>query len=356
MGKNKDEEEQQQKQSYHDDECYSCFNIIEEWRSAYFKVLGIRYPPRTRKGTVTTAASTNNTTKSASGKIRSIRITNLAPLFNRTDCSTVRNESVESLISLYEEATGASNNSAGATANSSTRTTHLPFDEQWMKSALDIQSNLDQMAQWLEEKKDAFVSVEMSPEEASLIQSTATSFVATTANEIESLRQLIPRTIIGDSQLFHHRTAIVQILLGTLKERIAEPFGQLSKQRHRLAIQLWHHPLECRYVADGRLVKFLPTRPRHVLHGNFLDSYTRTAHQYLQSRDDTRQQRPVSSLLNSSKRTLSPSEELTKHMSDMDSIYGIDNFSTGSTTGEKLVQQPKKKKFILMIPWPRQCH
>jgi hypothetical protein len=149
---------------------------------------------------------------------------------------------------------------------------------QWTMTAQHVQSNIESMARWILQKKLLYVSVEMSVEEASLIQSTVTSFTATTANEIESLRKLIsPSTdATTHSHLHHHRTAIVQILLARLKEDIIEPFGLLQKQRSRTAIRLWQNPLECKLVVHGsERHKFMPTRKSHRLHTDFCASYQR---------------------------------------------------------------------------------
>ena len=75
-----------------------------------------------------------------------------------------------------------------------------PHQDVWMESALEIDSNMNDMARWIVQKKVVFASLEMAQDEASLIQSTVTSFVATTATEIESLRNLID----SNKQLHHH--------------------------------------------------------------------------------------------------------------------------------------------------------
>ena len=236
--------------------------------------------------------------------------------------------------------------------------------DHWTQTALEIQSNLDTMAQWIRQKRLAFSSVDtMNNQEASLVQSTVTSFTATTANEIESLRKLItPDTSSQHQQLAQHRTGIVQILLSQLKERIAEPFGQLQALRSRKAIQLWQNPMQCTLLQiqsskkkrtssdddldavlglqDGgdedaaslrrrRRQLFQPQRPTHRLHANFVASYEQDTDD-----DETEMEQPQSVLFSrSSKRSL---PESTTH----------DN---GSSLNQEQ-QQRKHVRFNLLKP------
>lgn len=115
----------------------------------------------------------------------------------------------------------------------------------WTENALRIQSDLHRMARWILSKQYDYVGLNMPDDEASLIQSTVTSFAATTASELETLRKLIPDT---SSTLAGHRNGIVQILLSELQEKITQPFGILQKQRTRISVQLWQHPWQCQLV------------------------------------------------------------------------------------------------------------
>jgi hypothetical protein len=139
----------------------------------------------------------------------------------------------------------------------------------WMNTALQIQNNLEEMARWIRQKRPEYCGVQMSDAEASLIQSTIMSFTATTATEIESLRGLIAPQ--ESEQRTHHQTSIVQILLGRLKEEIAEPFGKMQKRRKRAAVRLWQHPLECKLFDSSH--RFCPKRPPHKLRFDFLSAY-----------------------------------------------------------------------------------
>jgi hypothetical protein len=143
-----------------------------------------------------------------------------------------------------------------------------PFDEQedmdgsregrhkhnhdvWVENALRIQADLNRMSQWIQSKKQEYIGLDMKDEEASLIQSTVTSFAATTASELETLRNMIlsssrSNAIVVNNNLSNHRAGIVQILLVQLQEQVTKPFGILQKQRVRVAVQLWQNPLQCK--------------------------------------------------------------------------------------------------------------
>lgn len=175
----------------------------------------------------------------------------------------------------------------------------------WTENARNIQADLERMAQWIQSKKWLFVSFDsMEDTEASLIQSTVTSFAATTANEIESLRKMALSAT--NSNQVNHRTGIVQILLAVLKEEIVEPFGILQKHRSREAVRLWQNPLQCKLLVkrrpkaikrqpdeidqalglendeeedeiekSRREQRFLPSREAHQWRRNFMDTYER---------------------------------------------------------------------------------
>lgn len=178
-------------------------------------------------------------------------------------------------------------------------TTDTTVHDPWLKTAVQIRMNIQEMAAWIRQKQTEYIRLDMPEEEASLIQSTVTSFTATTANEIESLHKCVGTILKAQKQ--QHCAGIVQILMAELKEGVAEPFGRLQKLRHRTAVQLWQTPLQCRLwipqrksskekdltlellgldesEADGRSVdqRFQPHRPSHRLHRNFLQSYETT--------------------------------------------------------------------------------
>jgi hypothetical protein len=128
---------------------------------------------------------------------------------------------------------------------------HKHNHDVWMENALRIQADLNRMSQWIQSKKQEYIGLDMKDEEASLIQSTVTSFAATTASELETLRNMIrsssrSNALVVNKNLSNHRAGIVQILLVQLQEQVTKPFGILQKQRVRVAVQLWQNPLQCK--------------------------------------------------------------------------------------------------------------
>jgi len=128
----------------------------------------------------------------------------------------------------------------------------------WAKNALRIQADLIRMYQWIQTKKEEYVGMYMKDDEAALIQSTVTSFAATTASELETLRNIISSTPHGvgisvNNDLSNHRAGIVQILLMQLQEYVTKPFSIYQKQRVRVAVQLWQNPLQCKLDESSNL-------------------------------------------------------------------------------------------------------
>jgi hypothetical protein len=129
------------------------------------------------------------------------------------------------------------------------------IDDNWLATARAMLQSLDEMISWIQQKHVAFVGLvdSMSDNDASLVSSSVTNFIATTANEIENLRQLIQTgettspTMLSP-QAVQHRTGIIQVLLYKLRQEIANPFNHYQKQRKRLAVKLWHHPYQCQIV------------------------------------------------------------------------------------------------------------
>ena len=146
------------------------------------------------------------------------------------------------------------------------QTKSLPASKNpWMDNAGRIYEGMVQIHQLLHRKKASYLqpnnnnnsstasSSSHSHElEASLLESTVLSYVATTANQIDSLRTSIASTdrsspvvaFNGDYEL--HCQGIVSFLMQNLKEEIANPFKLLQKQRTRPAMALWDQPLQCR--------------------------------------------------------------------------------------------------------------
>ena len=188
-------------------------------------------------------------------------------------------------------------------------------DDPWTAAAAQIGRNIGEMRAFVDKRRHEYVSPQMSEGDAGLIQSTVTSFAATTANEIESLRQLIRREEEegnaahtqqqqgngGNFDRMQHRTGVVGILMTRLREEVTDPFRELQKQRSRPAVGVYQNPLRCELTtqhhkkkknpaADDSLdsllerderehelaavdQRFTPKRPSHRLQGDLLDSY-----------------------------------------------------------------------------------
>ena len=175
--------------------------------------------------------------------------------------------------------------------------------DHWTENALRIQGDLLHMSRWIQSKKHEYVSLEMRDDEASLIQSTVTSFAATAASELETLRKIIPSS---SSNVASHRSGVVQILLAQLQEQITEPFGSLQRQRTRVAVQLWQNPLQCklyqskaRNASDNTMIqlfddedevqreqRFLPRREIPPVDYDFISKYTNQREVKVPSRPD----------------------------------------------------------------------
>jgi len=160
----------------------------------------------------------------------------------------------------------------------------------WMENSLRIQEDLFRMAEWIRSKQSDYAGLAMGDDEAALIQSTITSFAATTANELETLRKIIPASA---SDVSNHRSGIVQVLLMMLQSLVTFPFGRLQKQRTRPAVHIWQNPQECKIFQpkstkdknnsfidlldgdghDKREQRFLPISPRLVNDDNFETRY-----------------------------------------------------------------------------------
>ena len=207
----------------------------------------------------------------------------------------------------------------------------------FMNLSQQIHDNIITMRNWLQQKQLIYIQWTTSDAEASLIQSTMTSFTATTANEIESLHQILPHchpnhhhhhshntnTTSQSSQLQQHYSSMVQILMMELQDTIAIPFQSLTKLRQRTAVQIYQHPIQCSYnnnktnnsntsrqpttkykdhterdttlellglddddendeigstIGTTKIMdqRFIPTRPSHRLHQDFYSTYQPT--------------------------------------------------------------------------------
>jgi hypothetical protein len=138
--------------------------------------------------------------------------------------------------------------------------------DNWTDNACRIYDSLRTIMDLLHRRGVSYVSPPKfcddagSNDDSSLLESTILSFVATTANQIESLRQAIRGDNLDYQQ---HCNGIVSHLMGVLKEDIANPFAQLQRQRRRTAMMIWEDPYQCRLVNPGHdssdELRFLPS-------------------------------------------------------------------------------------------------
>lgn len=148
----------------------------------------------------------------------------------------------------------------------------------WMENANRINDSLNKIIEILERKKESYLQPHKD-DEASLLESTILSFVATTANQIEALRQAISSS---NKDYIQHCVGIVGYLMSSLKEDIANPFAKLQKQRARPAMSIWDNPLQCKLVSrlnplddddDDRELRFFPKNARPIPSFDFMDTY-----------------------------------------------------------------------------------
>ena len=140
-------------------------------------------------------------------------------------------------------------------------------NDAWTENALRIQTDLNRMSHWIQSKKLKYVGLDMKDEEAALIQSTVTSFAATIASELETLRNMIKsytNSRIINNNLSNHRSGIVQILLDQLQEQVTKPFGILQKQRGREAVRIWQNPLQCQ-IQISRSKRRTSQQPQDIM-------------------------------------------------------------------------------------------
>jgi hypothetical protein len=216
-------------------ECYTAVNLEKEWRSSYLKAMGLHYADWiTMESTAAPLATTITLT-----------LTNLLP------------DKKENGDTQYPTS-ATTNNDDSSNNNKNNRNT---ANTAWTDTAAAIQAAIRDMVVWIHSKKWHFGSVYMTAEEASLIQSTVTSFVAQTATEIDGLRHALTvhqnqnnNNSHNNNTWSHHCHSIVQILLTDLQQTVAQPFRVWQKQRQRAAVQLWQSPYRCALV-DRRAVR-----------------------------------------------------------------------------------------------------
>lgn len=155
-----------------------------------------------------------------------------------------------------------------ADSNNGSNRTIVPRDP-WIENALLIHSGMINIISLLDRKKSSYLSATDDSDDASLLESTLLSFVATTANQLESLRQ----SISSKGEYAKHCSGIVEFLLLILRQDIAEPFGVLQKQKSRVALTLYQNPLQCRVMLNAGDVRFVPEQESPRLAQNFMRLY-----------------------------------------------------------------------------------
>ena len=95
----------------------------------------------------------------------------------------------------------------------------------WMENAILIHEGLWRIIEMIERKKATYLEPRQTEDEAGLLESTILSFVATAANQIESLRQ---STSSQNQDYSNLCTGIVCFLLAKVKEEVANPFSKLQ--------------------------------------------------------------------------------------------------------------------------------
>ena len=88
----------------------------------------------------------------------------------------------------------------------------------------------------------------MSEADASIFESTVTSFAISTANQIDQLRQTAAADLNQNNDLKFHREGVVSILLNHLREDVMKTMSELRQIRTRIAFEQVHflnEPLSC---------------------------------------------------------------------------------------------------------------
>jgi len=119
-------------------------------------------------------------------------------------------------------------------------------EDYWMDNANQIAASITQMADMIVKNQRAYVTGDLTDEEASVLESTVLSFSATAANQIDALRGAMDQYQSPD--YVHHCSGIVASLMLRLREQVANPMASLQKQRTRTAMTIYQQPLSCRLV------------------------------------------------------------------------------------------------------------
>lgn len=164
----------------------------------------------------------------------------------------------------------------GPDIKSSSDSSDVSHQDPWLYTAQELYDSICHTSRWMLEQKQLLEVDGATAAEATLVQSTLTSFTATTAQELEQLRLLLQKegNELGP-QVQQHRQGMVQHLVALLQEALATPFKQRQHWQHRRAVRVWRQPVEC--IVSPESKPFLPTRPSHKLQARFAGRYEETA-------------------------------------------------------------------------------
>ena len=118
-------------------------------------------------------------------------------------------------------------------------------ENHWLDNAHEISASIAQMADMISKNQHGYVSNDLSPEEASVLESTVLSFSATAANQIDALGKAISSTHSEEHDYVQFCHGVVASLMLCLRELVANPMAILQKQRNRTAMTIYQQPLSC---------------------------------------------------------------------------------------------------------------
>lgn len=139
--------------------------------------------------------------------------------------------------------------------NEDTVTENAVDENHWMDNANQFSASITQMADMIYKNHRAYVTFDLTDEEASVLESTVLSFSATAANQIDALRGAIDvsqsSNVFSSPDYLQYCHGIVASLMLRLREQVANPMATLQKQRTRSAMAIYQQPLACRLVVPS---------------------------------------------------------------------------------------------------------
>ena len=143
---------------------------------------------------------------------------------------------------------------------------HEPTDA-WMSNAVRLYNSIQQITSLLNTNASSYTHKDiimqataalddqnqlrqlpaMSDDEVAMFESSIASFMASTASQIDTLRQSLKGTNASTNlseDVNMHRSGILSHLVSELKE-IMKKFQSMQQMRHREELELYHEPLKC---------------------------------------------------------------------------------------------------------------